>query len=427
MKNNKKLIETNMSNLNEKLNEKFKILKEEEKKLYNEVSNTYSKYENELHFGVINPWIIDSETKKPCLFLELTCLNEEFKKICFENYIKFVETNMNEISINKPNKKEFSNFLLIEKFYEEYMKASNNRFILLQERLSNELNISINEAKNLIDLYHNYLREKNNYKYSIKTFVNQKNEMIDEIINSIKNINEDIKKKNITEKDKEKQLRLIEKLHEKLKKWREEKILKLKEEEKIENLKKMENLKIKKIMKKKKELREMKNKEKLNKYYQIIEEKEKQKKKEEEEFKRLEEIKQMEISKYNQERIDYRKQEYQNHLLEKRMKKEEELKQKKLHELYLEKIRLSVGITAECDPERVKKPTLSSMKSKSTYDKDNIFDITGYSDKQFMKDKRVRITEELQREGLLNSNYAKSVLKQLAPITYRNKSEINFN
>jgi len=29
------------------------------------------------------------------------------------------------------------------------------------------------------------------------------------------------------------------------------------------------------------------------------------------------------------------------------MKKEEELKQKKLHELYLEKIRLSVGITAE--------------------------------------------------------------------------------
>jgi len=37
--------------------------------------------------------------------------------------------------------------------------------------------------------------------------------------------------------------------------------------------------------------------------------------------------------------------------------------------------------------------------------------------------------EELQKEGLLQSNYAKSVISFLTPVSnkYRNKSEISFN
>jgi len=90
------------------------------------------------------------------------------------------------------------------------MKTSENRFILLQERISNELQISKYESKvqvfnffkkiikniimmlniylfkkNLVNLYHEYLREKNNYKSSIKTFVPQRNDMINKIIRNI--------------------------------------------------------------------------------------------------------------------------------------------------------------------------------------------------------------------------------------------------
>lgn len=54
---------------------------------------------------------------------------------------------MEEISKKRPNKKEFKNFIIIEKLYEEYMKASKNRFVLLQDRMKNELKISKNEAK----------------------------------------------------------------------------------------------------------------------------------------------------------------------------------------------------------------------------------------------------------------------------------------
>ena len=61
----------------------------------------------------------------------------------------------------------------------------------------------------------------------------------------MKYINKTIKENKISDEIKEKQLELIEELHKKLKKWREEKILKLKEEEKIENLKKIKDLKIK--------------------------------------------------------------------------------------------------------------------------------------------------------------------------------------
>jgi len=61
----------------------------------------------------------------------------------------------------------------------------------------------------------------------------------------LKYINKTIKENKISDEIKEKQLELIEELHKKLKKWREEKILKLKEEEKIENLKKIKDLKIK--------------------------------------------------------------------------------------------------------------------------------------------------------------------------------------
>jgi len=124
---------------------------------------------------------------------------------------RFISTNINEISKIKPSKRKFDDFLLIEKLYEEYMKASENRFILLQERISNELNISKIEAKvykylvilyffekkclsstkllfikkNLVNFYHEYLREKNNYKGSIKSFVSQRNDMINEIIKNI--------------------------------------------------------------------------------------------------------------------------------------------------------------------------------------------------------------------------------------------------
>lgn len=228
---------------------------------------------------------------------------------------------------------------------------------------------------------------------------------------------------------KEKQLELIEKLHLKLKEWREEKIMKLKEEEKIEKLKKIEILRQNKIEKRKQELRNLKNKERLNEYYQMVEEKEKMKIIKEKEIKRLEEIKQIEISQYNQERIEYRKKEYQNHLLEKKKKKEEEIKLKELHKLHLEKIRSSVAVRAEIDHERVKKPTISSMKSKSIYDNNNIFEINGYSDKQIMKDKRIRIAEILQKEGLLQNNYAKSIMNILTPSknNYRNQSKITFN
>ncbi|OUM68031.1 hypothetical protein PIROE2DRAFT_4312, partial [Piromyces sp. E2] len=378
----------------------------EEKKLSIQVSNIYNKYEDEINFGNNNPWIIDRETEKPCHFLDITCLNKEFKKFCNEKYISFITLNMNEISKNRPNKKTIQNFLLIDKLNEEYMKSSNNRFTLLQERISNELNINKKEAKNLIDNYHEYLREKNIYKSNIKTFINHRNEMIDEITESIKNINENIKKSSMNEKNKEKQLELIEKLHTKLKIWRKEKILKLKEEEKIKNLKKLEILKIKKKEEKKKKLRKLKNQQKLIQYHQIIEEREQKRKMKEEEEKKLEDLKQIEISKYNQNRIDFRKKEYQNHLMEKIKKKEEEIKIKQLQELHLEKIRASVGISAEIDPERVKKPTISSMKSKSIYDKDNIFDVIGYTDKQIVKDKRMSFIPS----GLLND------IKKLANI-----------
>jgi len=35
-------------------------------------------------------------------------------------------------------------------------------------------------------MYHEYLRQKNNYKSHIKNFITQRNEMINEIIDSIK-------------------------------------------------------------------------------------------------------------------------------------------------------------------------------------------------------------------------------------------------
>lgn len=54
---------------------------------------------------------------------------------------------MDEIFKSRPNKKSIQNFQMIEKLYEEYMKSSNNRFILLQERISNELKTSKSEAK----------------------------------------------------------------------------------------------------------------------------------------------------------------------------------------------------------------------------------------------------------------------------------------
>lgn len=162
--NNKVSLKNQILYLNENIKKEILTLNNEEKILNNQVVNIYNKYENEINIGNNNPWVIDLETQKPCRFLESTCFNEDYKNIIYNNYINFINSNIHEIMKNKPNKKQIKDFLLIEKLYEEYMKASNNRFILLQDRISNELKISKLEAKNLINLYHKYLREKNNYK-----------------------------------------------------------------------------------------------------------------------------------------------------------------------------------------------------------------------------------------------------------------------
>ncbi|ORX56057.1 hypothetical protein BCR36DRAFT_367888 [Piromyces finnis] len=294
---NNNILKENISKINENFKEEINSLEEEEKKLSSQVSSIYYKYENDINFGNNNPWIFDIEIGKPCRFLDLTCLNEEFKNFCNDKYTKFITNNINDINKSRPNKKIIQDFQLLEKLNEEYMKSSNKRFILLEERISNELNTNKSIAANMIDIYHEYLRKKNNYKSNIKAFITHRNEMMNEIINSINNINKDIKNKNINNKSREKQIEYIEKLHLKLKKWREEKIQKLKEEEKIESFKKLEILKIKKIESQKKELRKFKNQQRLNKYHQIIEERERKRKMEEEYAKKLEDIKQNEISK----------------------------------------------------------------------------------------------------------------------------------
>ncbi|CAH1788049.1 unnamed protein product [Owenia fusiformis] len=136
---------------------------------------------------------------------------------------------------------------------------------------------------------------------------------------------------------------------------------------------------------------------------------------------RLEELKALmaEQAEYDKERVKFREDQIQKKQEEIQELKEQAEGEKKLQEARLEALREQVRPNVEADPARVAQQTQAWFNRQVAEDniviKKPLFEVNSFTAKQIGSDARVRLESKLREAGLHNTDYARSMLKQMQP------------
>ncbi|XP_053373076.1 coiled-coil domain-containing protein 148-like isoform X2 [Mercenaria mercenaria] len=216
-----------------------------------------------------------------------------------------------------------------------------------------------------------------------------------------------------------KQEALRDALYNQVKQWREHKMEVQRIHEDMWNQQKEELQKKLNEQQEKETKRRNEDKKQIKVFQNDREEKKRQR--EEADRRRLEELQQAlaEQAVFDRERIQYREEQIQRKIEERKFKEEEKDLEEREKEYRLEMLREKVRVVAESNPDRMMSQTQawqSRLKEDDTvYIQKPLFDVHGFTASQVTSDNRVKLEQKLREAGLHTSNYARQMLKKVAP------------
>lgn len=159
-------------------------------------------------------------------------------------------------------------------------------------------------------------------------------------------------------------------------------------------------------------------KEKIQVFREMKDEKEKEYQKRLEKMKEKEAARKKKTLAVGKKRVDYRYDLHEKKLEEQAaaeiQKQEEEERRKE----QLDKLAATVAIDAPYDPARVLRDTEAStarMKESDYVGKFQLFRVVGYEDSAISGDMRVKVETALRNAGLMNTDYGRHIMKNIAP------------
>ncbi|KAJ3324439.1 hypothetical protein HDV06_006850 [Boothiomyces sp. JEL0866] len=217
------------------------------------------------------------------------------------------------------------------------------------------------------------------------------------------------------QKCKEEQLHKMEKRHQTLKQWREQKITMFILHSEKRKKYHQEQLQKEQALHQKEQKRRESIKFHLELYKEELEKKKKKQMELELELNEKLEAEYQIQKAINEERVKVRATERQKKLKEKEKQYELMLKERQELERRLEILRQSVAVHAESDWSRTTKDTTSFMKHREKELQSQWYKTIGYSSEEILKDNRMKISIALHRNGLANSKYGNQVLQSMQP------------
>ncbi|ESO82475.1 hypothetical protein LOTGIDRAFT_169949 [Lottia gigantea] len=209
-------------------------------------------------------------------------------------------------------------------------------------------------------------------------------------------------------------------LFDKVLKWREQKEevtrLQMKQEEKARHY----ILEQQKLEQEREKKHRQETKHKISKFQH--EKEEKKRREEEEDKRRLEELYHLlnEQAEYDKNRVQFRKEQFDEKTEEKKRQKLQELEEEREKEERLEALRSTVRVTAESDPDRLHQNTKAWQKR---LEDDNLvdiqkplFEVNSFTSNQVTSDPRIRLEQKLREAGVVNSVYARQAMAQMKPL-----------
>ncbi|XP_069878890.1 coiled-coil domain-containing protein 148 [Dipodomys merriami] len=222
-------------------------------------------------------------------------------------------------------------------------------------------------------------------------------------------------------KDRRKQQELCAHLKAKVFQWRahQEEVARLEME--ISARRREQEKKKEKLWKKKELLQREEKKKKIRKYWANKEQKWQEM--EMRDLQRLEELKKLmaEQSVKDRERVKYRQELLERHLMEKKEVALQEAHEEEERERRLEALRKQVAVVAQFDPVRMMSDTMA-WRARIDSDTDEeftlqkpLFTLNTYNEQQIISDPRLRFELALREAGLHKALYAKEVLPKISP------------
>ncbi|XP_040150264.1 coiled-coil domain-containing protein 148 isoform X2 [Ictidomys tridecemlineatus] len=176
-----------------------------------------------------------------------------------------------------------------------------------------------------------------------------------------------------------------------------------------------------KLWKKKELLKKKEKKKKIRKYWAKKEQKWQEM--EMRDLQRLEELKKLmaKQSEKDRERVKYRQQLLEKHLMEKKELALQEVHEEEERERRLEALRKQVAVVAQFDPVRMMSDTVASKARMAVEIEEEfilqkpLFTLNTYNEQQIISDPRLRFELALREAGLHKTLYAKEVLPKISP------------
>ncbi|XP_076722561.1 coiled-coil domain-containing protein 148 [Callospermophilus lateralis] len=225
----------------------------------------------------------------------------------------------------------------------------------------------------------------------------------------------------ILAKDRKKQKDLCADLKAKVFQWRahQEELARLEIE--ISSRRREKEEEKEKLWKKKELLKRKEKKKKIRKYWAKKEQKWQEM--EMRDLQRLEELKKLmaKQSEKDRERVKYRQQLLEKHLMEKKEVALQEAHEEEERERRLEALRKQVAVVAQFDPVRMMSDTMASKARMAVEIEEEfilqkpLFTLNTYNEQQIISDPRLRFELALREAGLHKTLYAKEVLPKISP------------
>lgn len=122
----------------------------------------------------------------------------------------------------------------------------------------------------------------------------------------------------------------------------------------------------------------------------------------------------------DKERVEFRKEQFQQKLQMREAKEKEKQKNDKEKEERLQALRNQVCKVAEANPERMMGNTVAWRVRQQPEEvftlQRPLYQLNTYTDKQIVSDPRVRIEQALRTAGLHNTPYARQIVSELQPL-----------
>ena len=117
-------------------------------------------------------------------------------------------------------------------------------------------------------------------------------------------------------------------------------------------------------------------------------------------------------------RVDYRQELHDKKLEEQATAEAQRLEEEQRRKEQLDKLAATVAVEAPYDPARVHRDTEAStarLKESEYVGKFQLFKIVGYEDSAISGDMRVKVEKALRNAGLMNTDYGRVIMKNIAP------------